>query len=336
MKTCLIKYIPAFFALILFASSCNNNNDSSPYDAILSQPPYSSLSDSIKADRSNAELYFHRALLLKKNNLPEPAFADFKKAWSLKSQEEYAANASNLLLENNKPDSAIVFIKEALTKIPKSIFLKLDLARAYNDLNKKDEALTVCNDIIQQAPGQIDALMMKSDLLDEKQDAAGSLAALEKAYSLAPFDQELNYNLAYKYAEGKNPKVLTLCDSLIKKDSVKSHSEPYYFKGVYYANINDKQKAIENFDLAIRQDYNFHNAYLEKGKAYYDQKKVKEALKVFELLSTITPSLSDAYYWIGKCQQSLGQNKEAKENYQRAFGLDKTLTEAKDSADKIK
>jgi len=330
------NHIPVSVIVLFLALACNNNDTGSAYDSVLSLPPYSSLTDSIKNDRNNAELYYHRALLLKKNNLPEPAFADFKKAWSLKDKEEYAANASSLLLENNKPDSAVVFINEALKKIPTSIFLKLDLARAYSDLNKKDDALNVCIDIIKQAPGQIDALMMKSDLLDEKQDTAGSLAALETAYSLAPFDQELNYNLAFKYAEGKNPKVLTLCDSLIKINPAKSHPEPYYFKGIYYSNINDKQKAIENFDQAIRQDYNFHNAYLEKGKAYYDQKKIKEALNVFELLSTISPSLADAYYWIAKCQQSSGQNKDAKENYQRAFGLDKTLTEAKDSADKIK
>ncbi|MES1226998.1 MAG: tetratricopeptide repeat protein, partial [Bacteroidota bacterium] len=237
MKMAFKKYIPAFTILVFFAIGCNNSNDTSPYDTVLLQPPYSSLTDSIKADRSNPELYFHRALLLKKNNLPEPAVADFKKAWSLNQKEEYAANVSALLLENNRPDSAAAFVNDALKQIPTSIFLKLDLARAYNDLNKKDDALTVCNDIIKQAPGQIDALMMKSDLLEEKKDTAGSLAALETAYSLAPFDQELNYNLAYKYAEGKNAKVLVLCDSLIKKGSVKSHPEPYYFKGVYYSNI---------------------------------------------------------------------------------------------------
>lgn len=335
MKTRLNNIISAILISALFVTGCQSNEEKSPYDIVLKQAPYSSLTDSIKADHNNPDLYFRRALLLKKNNLPEPALTDFKKAWSLKDNEEYAANISAMLLENN-PDSTVVFATEALKKNPKSIFLKLDLARAYSDLHQTEKALTVCNDIIEQAPGQIDALMMKSDLLEEKKDATGSLAALETAYSLAPFDKELNFNLAYKYAETKNPKVLSLCDSLIKKEAANSHPEPYYFKGVYYSNTKNEQKAIENFDLAIQQDYNFHNAYLEKGKVYYNEKKIKEALQVFNLLSTITPSLSDAYYWIAKCQQSLGQNKEAKENYQRAYGLDKTFTEAKDSADKIK
>src|SRR5437868_1979640 len=158
MKWIFKNAMPVFVIYLL--AGCNNNTDSSPYNAVLEQPPYASVSDSIRIDRGNAELYYHRGLLLKNNNLPEPAVADFKKAWSLKVKEEYAANASALLLEN-KPDSAVIFITDALKKIPNSIFLKLDLARAYNDLNKKEEALTVCNEIIQSAPGQIDALMMK-------------------------------------------------------------------------------------------------------------------------------------------------------------------------------
>ncbi len=178
--------------------------------------------------------------------------------------------------------------------------------------------------------------MMKSDLLEERQDTAGSLAALETAYTLAPFDQELNYNLAFKYAESKNPKTISLCDSLIKKDSTKSHPEPFYFKGVYYSNINDKERAIDCFNLAIQHDFHFHNAYLEKGKVLFEEKKVKEALKVFTLLSTISPALADAWFWMAKCQQLVGQNTEAKENFLRAYGLDKTLTEAKDAADKLK
>src|SRR3982751_147995 len=123
LKNIILVIIPFLLA------QCNNNNDNSPYDAVLGQPPYATFTDSIKDNRSNSELYFHRALLLKKNNLPEPALADFKKAWALKEKEEYAANVSALLLEN-KPDSAVVFINDALKKIPSSVFLKLDLARA--------------------------------------------------------------------------------------------------------------------------------------------------------------------------------------------------------------
>ena len=321
--------------LVAALTACNNAINKSPYGELLVQPPYASLTDSLKDNSGNDNLYFRRGLLLRKNGLNEPALADLQKAWSLKNKEQYAAHISAILLEK-KPDSAIVFIADALKKIPSSIFLKLDLVRAYRSLHEKDKALSVCNEIIEKAPGQIDALMMQSELLEEKQDSAGSIVSLEKAYALAPFDLELNYNLAFKYAQTRNEKTIGLCDSLLTMDSTHTHAEPYYFKGVYYANMNVKEKAIHFFDLAIQHDYNFLDAYLDRGSTLYEQKNINDALKVFTLASTISPAFADAYYWIGKCQQALGQKSDAKENYQRAYGFDKTLTEAKDSAAKIK
>jgi tetratricopeptide (TPR) repeat protein len=59
-------------------------------------------------------------------------------------------------------------------------------------------------------------------------------------------------------------------------------------------------------------------------------------MKTFALANTISPSFADAWYWIGRCQEFLGQKEEAKLNYERAYGLDKTFTEAKEAAEKIK
>ena len=116
---------------------------------------------------------------------------------------------------------------------------------------------------------------------------------------------------------------------------MKLHADPYYVKGDYYANINDKAKAIQFFNETIRHDYNYLNAYIEKGKILLDQKKIAEAMKVFKLTNTISPAFPDAYYWMGVCQEALGQKEDAKLSYEKAFSLDKTFTEAKDAADKI-
>ncbi|MDP9230026.1 MAG: tetratricopeptide repeat protein, partial [Bacteroidota bacterium] len=87
--------------------------------------------------------------------------------------------------------------------------------------------------------------------------------------------------------------------------------------------------------LAIQHDYNFLDAHLDKGTIFYDEKKYNEALKTFQLVATISPTNADAYFWMAKCQEALNQKEEAKLNYQRAYGLDKSLTEAKEAADKL-
>jgi tetratricopeptide (TPR) repeat protein len=100
--------------------------------------------------------------------------------------------------------------------------------------------------------------------------------------------------------------------------------------------MDDNKNALAQFDECIRKDYHFIDAYMEKGRIFYNQEKYAESLAVFDLALTVSNSYADAFFWKAKCQQALGQIQEAKLNYQRAWGLDKSFTEAKDSADRIK
>ena len=331
----IVKVISLILGGVILISSCNDKGTDSPYSEILNQAPYSGLTDSIKQQPQNDDFYFRRAVLLNSNNLPEPALADFKKAWALKKDEKYAFGLGNLLLDK-KPDSAILFLNEALRELPNSFLLQLTLARSLNAQNKTDEALKICNDMLQKNPEQVDVLKMKADILDKKGNKSETISTLEKAYNLTPFDVELNYMLALKLAESGNRRVISLCDSLIRADSLHIHAEPYYYKGIYYSSINDKAKAIVFFDNAIKIDYNFMEGYIEKGSVLYEMKKYEEALAVFNLCLTVSPKFADAYYWIAKCQEAMGKKEEAKLNYNRAYSLDKSLTEAKAAAERIK
>ena len=329
------KIFSSVLIVLIFISSCNGKDSSSPFDKVLAQPPYAELTDSIKQEPKRDDLYFRRAVLLNTNELSEPALADFQKAWSLKKNEKYAFAISSLLLDK-KPDSATLFLNQALKELPESFLLHLTLARSYNAQEKTDDALRICNTILQINPQQVDVLKLKAELLDKKGNPTESINLLEKAYSLTPFDIDLNYELAYKYAENKNAKIINLCDSLIKIDTLQLHAEPYYYKGIYFSNTGDKTKALTLFEEAIVHDKYFMNAYIEKGRVLYDQKKFTAALKTFQLANTLSNTFPDAYFWMGKSLEALGQKEEAKLNYQRAYGLDKTFTEAKEAADKLK
>lgn len=322
-------------SVMILISSCTNKRTDAAFSEILTQPPYSGLTDSIKQEPKNDDLYFRRAVLLNSNNLPEPALSDFKKAWTLKKDEKYAFGLSNLLLDK-KPDSAILFLTQALADLPNSFLLQLTLARSLHAQNKTEEALKICNDLLQKNSEQVDMLKLKADLLGKKGNASEAISILEKAYRITPYDIDLNYDLAYKYGENKNARVITLCDSLIKIDTLGLHAEPYYYKGIYFSNINDKAKALSLFDQAVQHDYYYLNAYIEKGRILYDQKKFNDAVKIFQLANTISAKFPDAYFWMAKCQEAMGQKEEAKLNYQRAYALDNNFSEAKEAADNLK
>lgn len=330
-----IRTVFAWVVLLAGLNACNDHEAVSPYEELLTRAPYAKLTDSIRKNSSDPDLYYRRGMLLFKNNNNPPALADFRSAWSLTKKEVYATAISNVLLDG-KPDSAIAFLQGALKTFPASMPLQINLIQAYADQGKIDEALAACEVVLEKYPGQVGVLMMKSDLLEQKKDDAGSLKALEQAYIFAPFSEDLCYNLAFKYAQNKNSRALVLCDSLLQHDTAERKGEPYYFKGVYYSNMNNVTTALEYFNKAIQYDYTFLDAYMEKGKIFYDQKKYSEAAAVFQLALKVSSTYADAYYWLGKCQESLGQKEEAKLNYQRAYGLDKSLAEAKDAAEKLK
>ena len=141
--------------------------------------------------------------------------------------------------------------------------------------------------------------------------------------------------MANLYAETKNPKAISICDSMNKNDESKRDPNPDYLKGVYYYNIDDYENALKQFNSCIKKDYTFLDAYMEKGRILYKQNNYDEAIKVYDLAIAVSNRFADAHFWKAKCQEALGHKDDAKISYQRAYAFDKTLTEARDAADRI-
>jgi tetratricopeptide (TPR) repeat protein len=53
------------------------------------------------------------------------------------------------------------------------------------------------------------------------------------------------------------------------------------------------------------------------------------------MATTVSNTDPDAYYWLGRCYEATQNRNEAISNYQKAFALDKTFTDAKDAIEKL-
>lgn len=314
-----IILVPALLSLALI--SCNSGREN---NELLNRAPYKKLTDSISQDPKNASLFYRRGSLLYSNQLPDMAEEDLRKAWELDPREEYAISVS-MVLRQESPDEAISFLEKALQKIPNSLFIQIQLAQGYKLKGNLNKSLQFCNQVISSYPNNIDAYLLKAEILTSQGHTREALTTMEQAYLRAPGDVELVHSLAFEYAEAKNPKALALSDSLIAADTEKSHAEPFYFKGVYYSNTGNYTEAIKQFDQAITTNHNFINAYINKGIIYYDQKKYREAIEIFSLAARVFPDEPGPYYWLGKTQEAYGMKEEARLNYQRACGLDKSF-----------
>ena len=230
--------------------------------------------------------------------------------------------------------------RDSLKIHPTDTLLKYNLVLTLQEAGRYREAVNVLDSMnipmgdSTQMKVYVSYLFKRAELLVLAGDTATAIKTLE--FFVIPGElTEAGKQLAFLYAETKNPKAIAICDSMNKYDEGKRDPEPDYFKGLYYYNIGDYAKALEQFNSCIKKDYTFLDAYMEKGNILYKQTKFKEAVEVYDLAIKVSNSYADAHLWKGKCQEALGQKEEAKISYQRAYAFDKTLTEAKEAAERI-
>jgi len=256
----------------------------------------------------------------------------------------FACNNNNSNSAQQTQDSLqqlLQSFRDSLKKYPTDTLLKYNLVLTLQDAGRYKEAVNVLDSMnismgdSTQMKVYFDYLFKRSELLLLAGDTANAIKTLE--FFIIPGElTEAGLQLANLYAETKNPKTIAFCDLMNKNDEGKRDPNPDYLKGVYYYNIDDYSKALEMFNSCIKKDYTFLDAYMEKGNILYKQSKFKEAMDVYDIAIKVSNSFADAHLWKGKCQEALGQKEEARISYQRAYAFDKTLTEAKEAADRIK
>ena len=320
------------FVLTNIACKNKKNDPDTPASAVETNPFYKSLNDSIREFRTDASLYLRRAVRLTQENAHELAYDDFQKAWTLKPSVENALPfAANLAILGKHTDR-ISLLEKVYQLNNSNPQVRRLLAEAYAEYGKPQQALLIYNDMIAKDSLDPETFYEKAMLLEELKDTAQAVAALQKAYSMQHVDT-YGLELAHLYAEQKNPKALEICNDILRKDSAFILIDPFFIKGIYFANTKQYPKAIAQFDSCILRDWKTTDAYLEKGRAYFHMGNYNEALKTFNMAITVSNTDPDAYYWLGRCYEAQHKKADAVNNYRKAISLDQNFIEAKQRMD---
>jgi len=323
--------------LLVFLAGCDGDNDRySPYSKkILQNPPYAGLTDSIEKFPDDPLLYLQRALLLSQNNRHEMATADYKKSWEMKQDPNTALEYVSNLLTTDRVNDAVSLLEQGVKQFPDNPEFSRRLSEVYSHLGKSEQALKQYNTILEKDPSNFETWYDKGVLLAQMKDTPAAIEALEKSFSIQP----INYSglaLATLYASAKDPRALELCDKLLATDTTGQQTEPIFMKGVYYSEVKDYDNAVKQFDECIRRDWKMTDAYIEKGIVLLDQKKTNEALEIFKLASTVSNTNADAYFWMARSYEALGNKADAIRNYERAISLDRNFAEAWEAIQRLK
>jgi tetratricopeptide (TPR) repeat protein len=327
------RFISLCFA-ILGIVACNGNRKDSERAAILTQPPYAGLTDSIRnrLGSDQAGLYFRRAELLSHNDQHELAATDYKQSWDLKPDEMTGARYASTLTIIGQSGNAIRLLQDCRKRFPSNSTFPSMQAELYAQTNRMQDAIGVYESILRTDSLNFDAWYEKGLLLEKKGDTANAILALKSAYRLAPVNT-YGLELAHLYAEKRDPVSLSLCDAILRKDSAHELLDPFFIKGIYFSNIGQYQKAIVQFDSCTGRDWKFADAYLEKGIALFKQGQYQQAMQSFQMTVKVQETYADGYFWIGRCYEATGNKDQAIAYYHEALAFDKDFTEA---AERIK
>ena len=329
------KYL--LYLLLLTAltnSSCKNKktDPETPASIVDTDPSYKNLNDSIRHFPADASLYLRRAIRLTQENAHELAYNDFEKAWTLQPLLDNALPFAANLAILGKHGERISLLETLNHKYSSNPQVGRLLAEAYAGLGKSEQALALYNEMIAKDSLDPENQYEKAILLEQLKDTAHAIEALKKAFATQGVDT-YGLELAHLYAEQKNPKALEICDFILKRDSAFILIDPFFIKGIYYANTKLYPKAIAQFDSCILRDWKTTDAYLEKGRAYYHMENLNAALQTFNMAITVSNTDPDAYYWLGRCYEAQHKKPEAINNYRKAISLDKDFVEARQRMD---
>lgn len=215
-----------------------------------------------------------------------------------------------------------------LDQHPDSVGLRLQLVDALDSLGAYQQAMGQMDSLIKKDSLNYGLWYRKAQLQENTHDTTGALKSYRYAIRIYPAPDAM-LAAANLLAEKKDTLALAICrqvDLLRMGREYTAHTS--FISGIYYARTGNHQKAVNAFNTCIANNFSYTEAYMEKGFLLYDTKKIPDALQVFKTLSRVKNTYPDAYYWMGKCYESLNNKTEAISNYQKALTLDPKLKEA--------
>jgi len=224
---------------------------------------------------------------------------------------------------------------KAVNLYPDSISLRVQLVNALDSAGALPLALAQMDSLIKRDSANFGIWFHKAQLSEKAMDTSMALQSYRMAVRIYPSPDAL-LAMANLLAEKKNEQAVVICDEVESMRLGREYlAHTSFIKGVYFARTGDIVKAMASFDRCMGNDYQYMEAYMEKGFLYYDTKQTDKAISIFEKALEIRPTYADASYWLAKCFETKGEKEKAITEYQKALVLDPSIKEATEALKRL-
>jgi len=148
-----------------------------------------------------------------------------------------------------------------------------------------------------------------------------ALINAEKQIKIAQYEIKNKHNIHIDLAD--NNKVAANDDLVPKKRAIENYNDAivYYNRGIDYSNLGQYQRAIEDYNQAIRLKPDYAEAYFNRGLAYDKLGQYQRAIEDFNEAIHLQPDDAEVYIGRGVAFGGLGQYQRAIVDYNEAIRL---------------
>jgi len=213
-----------------------------------------------------------------------------------------------------------------------SISLKKEQLNQQLDTGNAKNSIELLKSEIDKNPADTRLLNNLGMAYLNNQDTSKAIAIFQESLVKDSSQPDATYQLGFLFAAIKSDKALDVAKVLIKQKGINKeqlNAQGHYIKGLYFVNIGKPLIAIQAFDEAIISNYTFLDPYIEKAIVLYEINKYDESLKILSKVVAIDRYQSDAYFWMAKSYEKLGNIEDAKFFYQQTLDLAPNFESAK-------
>jgi tetratricopeptide (TPR) repeat protein len=213
-----------------------------------------------------------------------------------------------------------------------TISLKIEQANQQLEAGNAKSAINLLESEINKNPTSTRLLNNLGMAYLSNLDTSRAITLFQESLGIDSSQPDATYQLGFLFAAEKNDKALNVANVLIKQKGINKeqlNAQGHYIKGLYFVNIGKPIIAMQAFDEAIISNYTFLDPYIEKAIVLHEFTKYDESLKTLSKVVAIDRYQSDAYFWMAKNHEKLGNIEDAKYFYQQTLDLAPDFESAK-------
>jgi len=306
--------------LLLFLFSCNGDAPSAEATINTSgrDPGIARLTEAIKAEPENADLYAQRASMEYDKKNYDAAITDMTRALSIDSTNiEYHYNLADVYLDYYRSRLALRTLERASRLQPNNVETLLRLAETELTLKQYEDALVTLSDITKVDPRNPDAYYLLSQAFLETGDTARAIKSVEEATEIDPDFTDAFIKMGQLLFAKGLPRAGQYFDAAVAidpEDAIALHAKADYLRD------NDQlNEAISAYRAASLADRQYVAGHFNAGLLYLELDSLQPALIEFNLVIKNDPVHIRGFFFRGYTKEQLGQMEAACKDYDVAL-----------------